>query len=84
VFHPGPWLSVPPAADQIVLENVSKRYQTASGAVLAVDGVSFVVRRQEFLTLLGPSGCGKSTVLGMIGGLVPTDSGRISIDDKRV
>jgi ABC-type nitrate/sulfonate/bicarbonate transport system ATPase subunit len=84
VFHPGPWLSVRPAADQIVLENVSKRYQTASGAVLAVDGVSLVVRRQEFLTLLGPSGCGKSTVLGMIGGLVPTDSGRIVIDGEVV
>ena len=53
------------AADPIILEAIGKRYQTATGAVQAVDSVSLTVRAQEFVTLLGPSGCGKSTVLGI-------------------
>jgi NitT/TauT family transport system ATP-binding protein len=71
-------------AEQISLQRVSKRYQTGSGAVLAVESLGFDVRSQEFVTLLGPSGCGKSTVLGMIGGLVPPDSGRVLIDGEPV
>ena len=72
------------AAEQIALEGVSKRYETASGAVPAVESVSLGVRAQEFVTLLGPSGCGKSTVLGMIGGLIQPDAGRILIDGEPV
>jgi len=65
---------------QIQITGVSKRYQTASGPVLAVDGVSLAVRPREFLTLLGPSGCGKSTVLAMLAGLVTPDGGEIRIE----
>ncbi len=61
---------------------MSKRYRTPSGAVAAVDGVSMTVRSGEFVSLLGPSGCGKSTVLGMLGGLVRPDAGRILIDGE--
>jgi NitT/TauT family transport system ATP-binding protein len=68
----------------ILLEGVSKRYETASGAVPAVERVSLAVEREEFVTLLGPSGCGKSTVLSMIGGLVHPDAGRIVIDGELI
>jgi NitT/TauT family transport system ATP-binding protein len=71
-------LAAPPAP--IVLDAIGKRYQTTSGPVQAVDSVSFTVRREEFVSLLGPSGCGKSTVLGMIGGLVAPDGGRVLLD----
>ena len=67
------------AADPIILEAIGKRYETASGAVQAVDSVSLTVRAEEFVTLLGPSGCGKSTVLGMIAGLVRPDTGRVLV-----
>src|SRR5262245_22526505 len=70
--------------EQVSLHGVSKRYDTASGAVAAVDAVSFSVMSREFVTLLGPSGCGKSTVLGMIGGLVRPDAGRVLIDGEPV
>ncbi len=68
----------------ILLEQVSKRYETASGAVPAVEQVSLAVRSEEFVTLLGPSGCGKSTVLSMIGGLVRPDAGRVVIDGELI
>ena len=64
----------------IVIDGVSKRYETPTGPVPAVDAVSLTVRPREFVSLLGPSGCGKSTLLGMIGGLVRPDAGRILID----
>jgi NitT/TauT family transport system ATP-binding protein len=69
---------------QIVLEGVSKRYETASGAVPAVEAVSLTVQSREFVTLLGPSGCGKSTILGMLGGLVRPDAGSILIEGEPV
>src|SRR6266545_409013 len=70
--------------ERITLQGVGKRYETASGAVAAVEAVSFAVRNREFVTLLGPSGCGKSTLLGIIGGLVRPAAGRVLIDGEPV
>jgi len=75
---------MPSPPPPILLEDVSKRYQTTSGPVLAVQQVSLSVRPEEFVSLLGPSGCGKSTVLGMIGGMVQPDGGRVIIDGEPI
>src|SRR5690606_17856773 len=47
------------------------------GAVKAVDGVSFGLRRGETLGLVGESGCGKSTTGLAILRMVPATRGRI-------
>ena len=62
------------------VDGVGKRFATPDGEVVAVDGVSFDVRRGEFVSVIGPSGCGKSTLFGMIGGLVDGWQGQIRID----
>jgi ABC-2 type transport system ATP-binding protein len=54
---------------------VGKRY----GAVTALDGVDFEVRRGETVALLGPNGAGKSTTIGLLLGLERPDSGRITV-----
>ncbi len=59
----------------IQVEHVTRRY----GATLAVDDVSFEVRRGEVVGFLGPNGAGKSTVLKMLSTWLPPDSGRISV-----
>jgi len=70
---------------QIVIEGVKHIYRPPRGRpVLALDQVSLDVREREFVALLGPSGCGKSTLLYLIGGFLPTETGRILIDGKPV
>jgi ABC-2 type transport system ATP-binding protein len=50
------------------------------GERVAVDGLSFEVRRGETFGLLGPNGAGKSTTLLMLTGLLRPDAGRILLD----
>ena len=52
--------------------------------VLALCGVSFDVKKGEFLTIFGPSGSGKSTLLHLMGGLDRPDEGEILIDDSDI
>ena len=64
----------PPGADVVVhVEDLNRRY----GAVTAVDGVSFTVRRREMFGLIGPDGAGKTTTLRVLLGLLKPDGGRI-------
>ena len=56
------------------------------GALSAVDGVSFEVRRGEMFGLIGPDGAGKTTTLRMILGLVAPHAGSVStcgLDPRR-
>lgn len=55
-------------------KEVKKYYQTPSGIVRALDGVSLSVTEGTFGAIVGSSGSGKTTLLHMLGGLdVPTD-----------
>lgn len=54
------------------------------GSIAAVRGVSFSVRRGEFLCIIGPSGCGKTTLLRMIAGFVRPTSGEILLDGQSI
>jgi peptide/nickel transport system ATP-binding protein len=66
----------------VALTDVSKRYASARGDVLAVDGVSFEIARGEALGLVGESGCGKSTIAKLLVGLEQADTGRITLDGR--
>jgi peptide/nickel transport system permease protein len=62
------------AADAPILSvrDLSIEFDTPAGALRAVDGVSFDLRRGETLGLVGESGCGKTTtVLGILRLLPP-------------
>jgi NitT/TauT family transport system ATP-binding protein len=46
--------------------------------------MSLSIRKNEFVSIIGPSGCGKTTLLKIIDGLIPYDSGEITIDGKQI
>lgn len=52
----------------IKLDNVRAGYQTPTGFVAAVDGVSLTVEDSEIIGIAGESGCGKSTLLKVLYG----------------
>jgi ABC-2 type transport system ATP-binding protein len=56
--------------------SLTKKY----GHVLAVDNVSFQVKRGEIVGYLGPNGAGKSTTVKMLTGILAPTSGQILID----
>ncbi len=59
----------------IKLENLSKKY----GSFLALDTVSFSVRKGEITGLVGPNGAGKTTLLKLIARLIRPNSGSVFI-----
>ena len=69
---------------KLVIEEVSKSFQTTSGTVLALDRISLQVNEAEFVCIVGPSGCGKTTLLNIIAGLEKPDRGRVLAGGKVV
>src|SRR5262245_32617036 len=59
----------------VQVEGLKKAY----GRNVAVDGLTFEIRRGETFGLLGPNGAGKSTTLHLLAGLLRPDVGTIRI-----
>jgi NitT/TauT family transport system ATP-binding protein len=66
------------------ISNVSLLYGAGAKSVLALDGISFEVRPNEFTVIVGPSGCGKSSLLYIAAGLTDATSGHINSGGKMV
>lgn len=56
--------------------------QRTIGAVRAVDGVTFDIKRGAVLGVVGESGCGKSTMARVLINLIPATSGNVLFDGQ--
>ncbi|MCL1807080.1 MAG: ABC transporter ATP-binding protein [Oscillospiraceae bacterium] len=68
----------------VKVENLSKIYGAGDAEVRALDGVSFSVKKGEFLAVMGASGSGKSTLLHLLGGVDRPTGGKVFIDDTDI
>ncbi len=67
-------------ADPVVrFEDVFVKYETSTGGVMALRGVSFDVPSGDSLLLMGPSGSGKTTILETILGIVRPIHGEVTV-----
>ncbi|MDT4962737.1 MAG: type transport system ATP-binding protein [Pseudonocardiales bacterium] len=71
-------LASPPTTG-IQLSGLTKTFRTPDGPVHAVRGVDFSIAPRETVALLGPNGAGKTTTIDMMLGLLPPDSGTVSV-----
>lgn len=66
------------------VESLSKIYGKDENAVVALNSVSFSVKKGEFVAIIGPSGSGKSTLLHILGGVDRPTGGKVFLDGQDV
>lgn len=64
----------------IIAEDIVRVYGEDATERRALDGISFTVRRGEFVAVMGASGSGKSTLLHILGGVDVPTAGRVVVD----
>ncbi|WP_338462600.1 nitrate ABC transporter ATP-binding protein [Synechococcus elongatus IITB7] len=77
-------LSSPGHDPFLVVENVSKIYETPKGPYTVLDGVNLTVQEGEFICVIGHSGCGKSTLLNMVSGFNQPSYGSVRLKGKEI
>jgi len=66
------------------IKTISKVYGEGPAKVVALNSVSLLVNKGDFMAIMGPSGSGKSTLLNVIGGLDHLSSGEVLLDGERI
>lgn len=68
----------------IKVTHLSKVYKTDLVETVALDDVSFMINKGEFVAIMGPSGSGKSTLMHILGALDRPTSGTYILDGENV
>ena len=64
----------------VSVQNLTKHY----GDIVAVDHISFEVKRREIFGFLGPNGAGKTTTIRILTGIIKPDEGQVTIMDHDI
>lgn len=68
----------------VKLQNITKIYKMGEVEIRAADGISFFVKKGEFVVIVGPSGAGKTTVLNILGGMDTATEGTLLVDGQNI
>src|SRR6185436_14548476 len=68
----------------VEVRNVSKSFVSATKTREVLNGVNLSVEEGEFVSIVGSTGSGKSTLLGILSGLLPADSGSVTVGGESV
>ena len=68
-----------PAAPAVEVRDLSHRYASSAGEVVALEGAHLRVDAGEFVSIVGPSGCGKTTLLRAVAGLLAPSGGSVRV-----
>ena len=66
------------------VDGVRQTYQTPAGETVALDDITFSMKKGDFFSVVGPSGCGKSTLLSIIAGTLMPTAGQVTIAGQPV
>ena len=66
------------------VEGLTKVYGQGENRVVALDHVSFQVKKGEFVAIVGASGSGKSTLMNLMGGIDFPTEGKVFIEGKNI
>ena len=73
--------AVTPPEGDIILNNVSFRYEKSSYAPYVLKNISLTIKRNTITAIVGQSGCGKTTLLKLLLKFYEADEGTITIGD---
>lgn len=68
----------------ISLKDITKVYKNEHVETRALDGVSFTIKKGDFVAIMGPSGSGKSTLMHIVGALDAPTTGEYILDNQKV
>lgn len=71
-------------SSEIVVDNLSKSYGAGPFSKQVVKDCSFKIHSNKLTVMIGPSGCGKSTLIQLIAGFEQPNSGKITMNGKRI
>lgn len=66
------------------VNELTKIYGSGDNQVIALDHVSFQVKKGEFVAIVGASGSGKSTLMNLMGGIDRPTSGSVVVDGEPI
>ena len=68
----------------IRIHDLTREYRMGSERILALQGVTLEIRRNEYVAIMGPSGSGKSTMMNVLGCLDTTSAGEYWLNGEEI